>query len=65
MDYAKVKRSDMRKIIKDKGLHLYNKLDENGKIVYKLGIVSNDRGGIVNLLTTSNKATLNQFIIEY
>ena len=65
MDYSKIKRSDIRKVIKDKGLHLYNELDYNGKVVYKLGIVANDNGGIVNLLTTTSKATLNQFIIEY
>ena len=64
MDYSKIKRSDIRKVIKDKGLHLYNKLGENGKIVYKLGIVEED-GEITNLLTTTSKATLNQFIIEY
>ena len=64
MDYSKIKRSDIRKIIKSKGLHLYNKLGENGKIVYKLGIVK-ENGEITNLLTTSSKATLNQFIIEY
>ena len=64
MDYSKIKRSDIRKVIKDKGLHLYNKLGENGKIIYKLGIVEED-GEITNLLTTTSKATLNQFIIEY
>ena len=64
MDYSKIKRSDIRKVIKDKGLHLYNKLGENSKIVYKLGIVEED-GEITNLLTTTSKATLNQFIIEY
>ena len=51
-------------MIKSKGLHLYNKLGENGKIIYKLGIVEED-GEITNLLTTTSKATLNQFIIEY
>ena len=64
MDYSKIKRSDIRKVIKDKGLHLYSKLCENSKIVYKLGIVEED-GEITNLLTTTSKATLNQFIIEY
>jgi len=64
MDYSKIKRSDIRKVIKDKGLHLYNKLGENGKIIYKLGIVEED-GEITNLLTTTSKATLNHFIIEY
>lgn len=63
--YAAVPRDLVRQVAEYKGLYCYGEMSYNtGREVFKVGRICNDKGGVINLFSTSSRAAYNRFIIE-
>lgn len=64
--FSKLPRKLIQVVANKMGLYLYGEICMyTGKMLYKAGIVNDNNGGVVNLITTYSKATFNKFICSY
>ena len=63
--FSNVPKSIIEEVAKFYNYCLYGETDMNtGKPIYKVGRITNETGGVVNLYTTGSRAEFNRFILE-